>query len=127
MKQMTRTEIRGYSDSLVVRKPWSWDEVPVRRLTDQRPDFVAGLAALPRLLATDAPNPYDLGPIVDENGQEVDITSEYVFILVVSNIVDDEKTYFVNTEGYDYARYCFEIHPEDVRLMNAARIMAADV
>lgn len=92
---MTTRDFRPYLTPLAIRKPGSWDDAPMvtGRLSETDK---AILRSLP-LIETSARVPYEdfLG---DEPPREC--------VVKVG-----ERTFYVNPEGYSYARYVFEFNP----------------
>ena len=87
-------DFRGILTPLTIRKPFSWDEAPLHRTLGE------GHAKMLREL-----------PLVERTGEPYeklfDKGEEIEFVLRV-----DGRTFYVNTEGYAYARYVFEFRPE---------------
>lgn len=90
-------DYRHLFNAHTVRKPIDWDEVPtLHRLSA---DQIEAVASLPKR------------EVAEEHGTFTKIEGYPVIeLLLVMRYADDEpEYYYVNTEGYDYARYAVRL------------------
>lgn len=122
-KEFTLAEYRAtLLDRLVCRKPSTKEDIPFRRLEGMDESTLSLMKKLTLRYALGPFRPMNCSFFKDEDLSSrleelsVDIHT-IVFLLKVVQPGQDPEYYFVNTEGYTYARYCFRIHPEDTALL----------
>jgi len=125
-KEFTLAEYRAtLLDRLVCRKPSTKDDIPFRRLGGLDESTLLLMKKLTIRYALGPLDPMrsrifkdeDLLPLMEVN---VDDINTVIFLLKVVHNDQDPEYYFVNTEGYDYMRYCFRIHPEDFAVLQGS-------
>lgn len=90
---------RRLFDHLTVRKPYDWSEVKPKPLFAEQEE---ALKLLPRIHVGPTVGTFD-EIFVNENGVE------YILIRELDLTKGRVEAYYVNTEGYDYARYVFRL------------------
>jgi hypothetical protein len=88
-----KTDFRKFLTPLTTRKPYRWDDVPIHR----------GLSGFHANLLRQI-------PVVETTSEPLDdfLPEDHPLEMVVRV---GERTFYVNTEGYSYARYAFEFNP----------------
>lgn len=96
-------DTRSWFDNIVARKISSWDEAPLRKLSDMH---LSAVMEKPRRLITRDDNITPFSALFKEGGQ-----MEWVVERIGGQ---SPEYYYVNTEGYGYARYCFKFLPRAI-------------
>jgi hypothetical protein len=103
------SDTRSLFDHMCSRKETSWDSMPIRDVDDER---MKVLMALPRRTVEWGTSPMDYFlPQKPRAALETTAPLE----LLVQRVSEEEIQYFyVNNEGYSYARYAFRFNPRPV-------------
>lgn len=96
-------DTRSWFDNIVARKISSWDEAPLRKLSDM---YLSAVMEKPRRLITRDDNITPFSALFKEGGQ-----MEWVVERLGGQ---SPEYYYVNTEGYGYAQYCFKFLPRAI-------------
>ena len=102
-------DTRSLFEQMCSRKETSWDNMPFQDVDDERMKVLMGLPM--RIIDWDT-RPTD--PFLPQKPRDALSTTAPLELLIQRVGVDEVQYFYVNNEGYSYARYAFRFRPRSV-------------